>query len=59
MRSPRLAKLLGAVVGVTVGCLLGMFPLLWMDLPISGHHASSKQAKQAEEDAVKKALVAS
>ena len=27
------AKTGGSVLGVTVGCLLGMVPLLWMDAP--------------------------
>lgn len=27
------AKTTGSVLGVTVGCLLGMCPLLWMDSP--------------------------
>ncbi len=27
------AKTSGSVLGVTVGCLLGMVPLLWMDAP--------------------------
>jgi aspartyl/asparaginyl beta-hydroxylase (cupin superfamily) len=31
MPGPRAAKLLGAVIGITVGCLLGMFPLLLFD----------------------------
>lgn len=31
MRSVRLANVAGAVLGVTLGCLLGMAPLLFMD----------------------------
>ena len=27
------AKTSGSVLGVTIGCLLGMCPLLWMDAP--------------------------
>ena len=27
----RMAKVLGAVIGITVGCLIGMFPLLFFD----------------------------
>ena len=27
------AKTSGSVIGVTIGCLLGMCPLLWMDSP--------------------------
>lgn len=27
------AKTSGSVLGVTVGCLLGMCPLLWLDPP--------------------------
>jgi hypothetical protein len=30
-RAARLAKTLGAIVGISVGCLLGMFPLLFFD----------------------------
>ena len=31
MPGPKIAKLLGAVIGITVGCLIGMFPLLFFD----------------------------
>ncbi|KAL3160846.1 hypothetical protein ABBQ38_009250 [Trebouxia sp. C0009 RCD-2024] len=33
MLKARVAKTTGSVLGVTVGCLLGMCPLLWMDSP--------------------------
>jgi hypothetical protein len=39
MRGPKLAKLLGAVIGITVGCLIGMFPLLFFD----ANHGKEKQ----------------
>lgn len=35
MLKARVAKTSGSVLGVTVGCLLGMCPLLWMDSPRS------------------------
>ncbi|XP_015110228.1 uncharacterized protein LOC107036645 isoform X1 [Diachasma alloeum] len=41
----RLAANLGRVIGVTIGCMLGMTPLLWL------HTESKKDDNPAEEDA--------
>lgn len=38
------AKTSGSVLGVTVGCLLGMVPLLWMDAPQREAEKTTEQA---------------
>lgn len=45
MLKAKVAKTGGSVLGVTVGCLLGMVPLLWMDAP------QREAAKSTEEPA--------
>ena len=38
------AKTSGSVLGVTIGCLLGMCPLLWMDSPKREMHNKAEVA---------------
>jgi len=44
MLKARVAKTSGSVLGVTVGCLLGMVPLLWMDAPQREAEKTTEQA---------------
>ena len=37
LRGPKIAKALGAVIGISVGCLIGMFPLLFFDADHNKH----------------------
>jgi tRNA-specific adenosine deaminase 1 len=46
-RGPRLAKVLGAIIGISVGCLLGMFPLLLHDADEVAHEKEREEKKLA------------
>ena len=46
-RGPRLAKVLGAIIGISVGCLLGMFPLLLHDADEVAHEKEREEEKLA------------
>ena len=48
MRGPKMAKLLGAVIGITVGCLIGMFPLLFFDHDHDHDDEGKKKKKDGE-----------
>ena len=52
------AKTGGSVIGVTIGCLLGMLPLLWMD-PEKREAEKAKEllAERTESDKAKELLV--
>lgn len=51
LRSVRLASQLGCAIGLTVGCIIGMFPLLFFpeDERTAANHHADKMKKDGEE----------
>ena len=46
-RGPRMAKVMGAIIGISVGCLLGMFPLMFFDADEVAHEKEREEEKMA------------